>query len=56
MTDDVFSTYVDFEAWMKSSRLALPHGTRIIWNTHSNSVDAISLGSGVSHMDTQLTD
>lgn len=54
MTDDVFSTYVDFEAWMKSSRLALPHGTRIIWNTHSNSVDAISLGSGVSHMDTQL--
>jgi hypothetical protein len=54
MTDDVFSTYVDFEAWMKSSRLALPHGTRIIWNTHSNSVDAISLGSGVSNMGTKL--
>ena len=54
MTDDVFSTYVDFEAWMKSSRLALPHGTRIIWNTHSNSVDAISIGGGVSNMSTRL--
>lgn len=54
MTDDVFSTYVDFEAWMKSSRLALPNGTRIIWNTHSNSVDAIELGGGKSIMSTRL--
>lgn len=54
MTDDVFSTYVDFEAWMKSSRLALPHGTRIIWNTHSNSVDAIELGGGKSDMSIKL--
>lgn len=48
MIDDTFAVYVDFENWMKNSRLALPDGVNLVWNVESNAVDGINMTGNVS--------
>ncbi len=38
----VLSTFVDFEGWAKKSRLAVPEGAVLEWNTNSNTPSAAS--------------